>query len=213
MRKPVGVYLTYPEVEQLLNGVRSVTGRLDDEVMAELMAYTGLRPGEVIALQVGDADLGARRIKITETATIGVNGKPTIGEPKHGERREVPIAPHLVDSLAALVQGRTRDDPFVTSVRGQMVNARTWRYRVWDSSVKSAALPHVGPKPEALRHTAASMAIAAGADVKVVQRMLGHADATSTLTTYADLWPDRVVDDWSGSMVTVRRRGDRIAPA
>ena len=36
------------------------------------------------------------------------------------------------------------------------------------------------------------MAIAVGADVKVVQRMLGHADASMTLNTYADLWPDRL---------------------
>ena len=36
------------------------------------------------------------------------------------------------------------------------------------------------------------MAIAAGADVKVIQRMLGHADASMTLNTYADLWPDRL---------------------
>ena len=185
MQKPLGVYLTYPEVEQLLDGVRSVSGRLDDVVMVELMAYTGLRSGEVIALQVGDVDLDARRIKITKTATIDINGKPIIGEPKRGERREVPIAPHLIDPLAALVKERSRDDPLVTSVRGQMVNARNWRYRVWDPSVKTAALPHVGLTPKALRHTAASMAIAAGADVKVVQRMLGRADATMTLNTYA----------------------------
>lgn len=203
VRKPVGVYLTYPEVEQLLDGVRSVTGRLDDEVMVELMACTGLRPGEVIALQVGDVDLDARRIKITKTATIDINGKPMIGEPKHGERREVPIAPHLVDRLATLARGRTREDPLVTSVRGQMINARNWRYRVWDPSVKAAALPHVGLTPKALRHTAASMAIAAGADVKVVQRMLGHADATMTLNTYADLWPDRL-DDVSNAMTLQR---------
>jgi hypothetical protein len=38
------------------------------------------------------------------------------------------------------------------------------------------------------------VAIAAGADLKLVQRMLGHADATMTLNTYADLWPDRLDD-------------------
>lgn len=36
------------------------------------------------------------------------------------------------------------------------------------------------------------MAIAAGTDVTVVQRMLGHADASMTLNTYADPWPDRL---------------------
>lgn len=203
VRKPVGVYLTYPEVEQLLDGIRSVTGRLDDEVLVELMAYAGLRPGEVVALQVGDVDLRARRIRITKTATIDLQGKPTIGEPKHGERREVPIAPHLIGSLTTLVTGRGNDAALVTSVRGQMVNARNWRYRVWDPAVRVAALPQEGLTPKALRHTAASMAIAAGADVKVVQRMLGHADATMTLNTYADLWPDRL-DDVTDAM-TVQR--------
>ncbi|GLK17186.1 hypothetical protein GCM10017602_16680 [Herbiconiux flava] len=46
--------------------------------------------------------------------------------------------------------------------------------------------------PHKLRHTAASMAIAAGADVKLVQRMLSHRDATETLNTYGHLWPDRL---------------------
>jgi integrase len=75
-----------------------------------------------------------------------------------------------------------------------MINAHNWRYRVWNRSVKLAALPQAGLTPKSLRHTAASMAIAAGADVKVVQRMLGHADATTTLNAYAELWPDRLDD-------------------
>lgn len=41
-----------------------------------------------------------------------------------------------------------------------------------------------------LRHTAASLAISAGANVKAVQRMLGHASAAMTLDTYADLFED-----------------------
>ncbi len=36
------------------------------------------------------------------------------------------------------------------------------------------------------------MAIATGADVKLVQQMLGHADASETLNTYSHLWPDRI---------------------
>ena len=41
-----------------------------------------------------------------------------------------------------------------------------------------------------LRHTYASLAIKAGADVKTLQAVLGHASATETLDTYADLWPN-----------------------
>lgn len=43
-----------------------------------------------------------------------------------------------------------------------------------------------------LRHVAATLAIGAGADVKLVQQMLGHKDATVTLNTYAALWADNV---------------------
>ena len=44
--------------------------------------------------------------------------------------------------------------------------------------------------PHDLRHTTASLAISAGANVKAVQRMLGHASAAMTLDTYADLFDD-----------------------
>jgi len=44
--------------------------------------------------------------------------------------------------------------------------------------------------PHDLRHTAAALAIRAGANVKAVQRMLGHASATMTLDTYAHLFED-----------------------
>ncbi|WP_225440440.1 tyrosine-type recombinase/integrase [Amycolatopsis eburnea] len=43
-----------------------------------------------------------------------------------------------------------------------------------------------------MRHTAASLAIAAGADVKVIQQMLGHADAAMPLNVYGHLFPDRL---------------------
>jgi len=46
--------------------------------------------------------------------------------------------------------------------------------------------------PHELRHTAASLAIASGADVKVVQQMLGHKSATMTLDLYGHLFPDRL---------------------
>ena len=158
--------------------------------MIELMAYAGLRPGEVVAVQVQHLDLPGRRIKIRRTATIDVNGSAIFGEPKHGERREVPIAPHIVEDLETLIAGTPADAPLVGSARGGFINIHNWWGRVWNKAVAAAGIGGRDLTPKALRHTAASMAIAAGADVKVVQRMLGHTDASMTLNTYADLWPD-----------------------
>lgn len=57
--------------------------------------------------------------------------------------------------------------------------------------------------PHDLRHTAASLAISAGANVKAVQRMLGHASASMTLDTYADLFEDDL-DDVSDRLDSAR---------
>jgi site-specific recombinase XerC len=59
---------------------------------------------------------------------------------------------------------------------------------VFDCAARSIGL--AGLVPHELRHTAASQTISAGATVKAVQGMLGHASAAMTLDTYADLFPD-----------------------
>jgi integrase len=65
-----------------------------------------------------------------------------------------------------------------------------------------------------LRHTAASLAISAGANVKVIQRMLGHASATMTLDVYADLFDGdftAVADKLSETVGKVWARGGGAA--
>ena len=59
---------------------------------------------------------------------------------------------------------------------------------VFDPAVRAAGLTDVTPHD--LRHTAASLAVASGATVKSVQRMLGHASAAMTLDVYAGLFGD-----------------------
>jgi integrase len=64
----------------------------------------------------------------------------------------------------------------------------TSRPRVFDRAAEEIGLP--GLTPHELRHTAASLAVSAGATVKAVQRMLGHASAAMTLDVYAGLFAD-----------------------
>ncbi|MDT0304001.1 tyrosine-type recombinase/integrase [Streptomonospora wellingtoniae] len=79
-------------------------------------------------------------------------------------------------------------DPFAVVVLDEV----DWRMRDFNNARKDAGLDGIGLTPHKLRHTAASLAIAAGADVKVVQQMLGHTTATMTLDTYGHLFPDRL---------------------
>ena len=71
--------------------------------------------------------------------------------------------------------------------------------------------------PHQLRHTAASLAIASGADVKVVQQMLGHASATMTLDTYGHLFEDRLDEvgdalDRARTAAQQRRNNGEVLP-
>ncbi len=67
---------------------------------------------------------------------------------------------------------------------------QNFRHTVFDRAARAAGLD--GLTPHSLRHTAASLAITSGADVKVVQQMLGHASATMTLDLCGHLYGDRL---------------------
>jgi integrase len=75
-----------------------------------------------------------------------------------------------------------------TPPNGGPLRLGSWRTRVFDPACAAAGI--VGLTPHDLRHTAASLAIAAGGNVKAVQRMLGHSSAAMTLDVYAGLFGD-----------------------
>ncbi len=165
------------------------------------LAYTGVRFGEMAALRVGRLDLSRRRAVIAESVTV-VQGRGLVwGSPKTHQRREVPIPRFLAEQLAAHVAGKAPEDLVFTGVRrGGPIRAAIFRRGHFDAAAKAIGL--TGLHPHELRHTAASLAIASGADVKVVQQMLGHASATMTMDTYGHLFEsrlDEVADalDWA----------------
>jgi integrase len=156
------------------------------------LAYTGLRFGELAALRVGRLDFERRRAVIAESVTL-VRSEQVWGTPKSHERREVPIPRFLIHQLAAHVAGKAPDDLVFTGVRrGGALRAPVFRRAAFDRAAAAIGMP--GLHPHELRHTAASLAIAAGADVKVVQKMLGHKSATMTLDQYGHLFDDRLDD-------------------
>jgi integrase len=128
-------------------------------------------------LRVRHLDLMRRRAVITESVTE-VRGRAVFSTPKTHQSRSVPIPRFVVDDLAARVAGRASDEFVFSAPRGGVLRARNFRRAGFEPAVAAAGLAPL--TPHALRHTAASLAIAAGANVKVVQTMLGHKSATMT---------------------------------
>jgi integrase len=153
------------------------------------LAYTGLRWGEMAALRVGRVDLLRRRALVAESVTP-VKGVMTFGTTKGHERREVPLPRFLLDDLAYQVAGKSADALVFTGERGAVLRAQTFQRAALTEAAERRGIS--GFHPHELRHTAASLAIASGADVKVVQQMLGHKSATMTLDLYGHLFGDRL---------------------
>jgi len=176
------MYLSHEQVHELAEACGS------HRLVVLFLAYTGVRFGEMAALRVGRLDLMRRRATIAESVTL-VRGVQTWGTPKGHERREVPIPRFLVDDLAAHVAGREPGALVFTAVKGGALRAQGFQRTVLTETAASLGLK--GLHPHALRHTAASLAIASGANVKVVQ-MLGHKSATMTLDLYGHLFPNQL---------------------
>src|SRR5665811_1202169 len=93
--------------------------------------------------------------------------------------------------------------------RGATLRAQTFQRAVLVDAAAAIGVP--GLTPHELRHTAASLAIASGADVKVVQQMMGHKSATMTLDLYGHLFGDRL--DLVADALDNARTAALLAPA
>lgn len=179
------VYLSHAQVD-LLSQCAGTKATL-----VLLLAYTGLRWGEATGLRVGDLDALRRRVSVHENA-VNVGGHIVVGTPKSHASRSVPFPEFLSIPLAQLCEGKTPTDLLLGEGREHLRSPDT-RDGWYVSAIRKAKKVD-GNFPTLtlhdLRHTAASLAISAGANVKAVQRMLGHASAAMTLDTYADLFDD-----------------------
>lgn len=205
-RQPVSrPHLTHAQVE-LLAGEVGERYRL----VIEMLAYTGLRWGEFAALQVQDFDMLRRRIHVHRGVTE-VKGELHFASTKSGRGRTVPFPSGFAQPLARQMEGKGRDDLVFTTATGAVLRNTTFRPRVFNSAVKrcQAADPTFpAVRIHDLRHTAASLAIQAGASVKTLQRMLGHASARLTLDTYAG-WFDDDLDTVAEALEHQREQATR----
>ena len=191
-------YLTHRQVEAL-----AAESKYPDFV--RFLAYTGLRWGEATGLRVGHVDRSARRTQIVENA-VSVNGQMIVGTPKTHESRSVAYPAFLDAAIDAACSGKDAEallwgdgESYLrpgNAISGWFAAARK------RAQLNDPTFPTVTPHD--LRHTAASLAISAGANIKVLQRMLGHASAAMTLDRYADLFEDDL-DTVAGALNLARQ--------
>ncbi len=92
--------------------------------MIRLLAYTGLRFGELAALRVRRIDFLGSRLTVAESATE-VGGQLLFGTPKTHQQRTVPLPAVLVESLARRCEGKLPDDLLVTTALGRRSGSAT----------------------------------------------------------------------------------------
>jgi integrase len=158
-----------------------------DDLVILTLAMTGMRFGELAALRVKRFDAVRRRLTVAESVTE-VAGKLVFTTPKTHQTRSVPVPASIAARIGTLCADKGPDELVFTSPKGEVLRLRNWRRRVFDPGCRAIGREELSPHD--LRHTAASLAIAAGANVKAVQRMLGHASAAMTLDIYAGLFAD-----------------------
>ncbi|QKV97752.1 tyrosine-type recombinase/integrase [Streptomyces sp. NA02950] len=179
------VYLSHEQLEALANAAGEY------RLLVLTLGYCGIRWGEAIAAKGRRLNVDTRRLRIVQ-AYSDVKGKLELGPVKTHEKRSVPLPRSFAEELRPIGDAAGADGLLYTAPEGGPLRYSNFRGRIFDPAVKAAGLTELGITPHKLRHTAASLAIAAGADVKVVQLMLGHKSAAMTLDVYGHLWPDRL---------------------
>lgn len=145
-----------------------------------LCLYSGLRIGELIALQWSDIDFAKGTLTVSKSCHDGKNGL-IIDEPKTAtSRRTIPLPKQLMP-LVKMLKKRS-DSDFVVSSHGKPVSVRSYQ-RSFELLLKKLDIPHRGF--HSLRHTFATRAIECGMDVKTLSEILGHKNPTVTLNRYA----------------------------
>ncbi|GAB3303995.1 tyrosine-type recombinase/integrase [Epidermidibacterium keratini] len=177
VRKP-NRYLTADELQRLADKAG------EHRTFVLILGRLGLRWGEAAALRVSDYSPPFRRLVVARSASrIGAD---VIEGPTKGRKvRTLTVPESLAAMLDAAVAGRGPSELIFPGPKGHMTipnHERNW----FQGARRRAGLERLTPHD--LRHTAASLAVQAGANVKVLQRMLGHESAAVTLDRYAGLF-------------------------
>jgi integrase/recombinase XerD len=173
--------ISIPDVERLIAAASTGPAALRDGALLELLYGTGARISEVVGLDVDDLQLSGESRSAQMPATVRLSGKG-------GKQRLVPVGSYARDAMDAYLirarpalataAGRAAPSPalFLNARGGRLTRQGAWG--ALRNAAGRAGITEVSP--HVLRHSFATHLLDGGADVRVVQELLGHASVTTT---------------------------------
>lgn len=159
-----------------------------------LLAYTGMRKGEALALKWSDIDFENETIRINKTLSLGTHNSLVIGTPKtKASNRTIQVDEQTIYYLQEWRKRQRKelfkvgfnaltDDQLLFS-NGNNELIRPWLVQYWNKTIaKDAGLKHI--TVHGFRHTHASLLFEAGTPMQDVKERLGHSDITTTMNVY-----------------------------
>jgi integrase len=177
------------------------------------LAVLGLRWGEIAGLRVGNIDFLKDTVTVVRQRTRGEKGRMVEQDPKtRAGRRSLSVPDWVTGMLAEHLASRgltgsdTEADVFV-SPGGGPLHYSNWRRRVWLPACTTCGVTSLTFHD--LKHTAATVLVEVGVDVKTAQVRLGHADPRTTLGIYAQVTEqaDRIAAERVGARLRPRVEG------
>ncbi|APT18031.1 MULTISPECIES: tyrosine-type recombinase/integrase [Amylolactobacillus] len=177
------------ELIEFLETAKSINQRV--YVYFLLLASTGLRRSEALALTWKDIDFTTKTIDINKTLTSGFNNKLIVGSPKSTKsKRTVPISDNLLTELRKYKLANAEFDKLFHTYKDTYVSLSKpaqWLRQVYD---KNKSLRHI--TTHRFRHTFASLLFESNPNIKPtdVQKILGHETVEMTLNIYTHVTSD-----------------------
>ena len=163
--------LSEGQVEQLLLAPRIDSPQgVRDRTMLEVLYATGLRVSELVGLKLGEISLNDGVVRV-----LGKGSKERVVP--LGDEARAWLERYLASARAELLQGRNSDFLFVTRRATAMTRQMFW---VLIKKYARRAAIHAPISPHGLRHAFATHLLNHGADLRVVQMLLGHSDISTT---------------------------------
>ena len=186
--KPVNREMQFLDAPQLVELIAAAPD--EHRLLIATLGLSGIRWGEAASLRRRRCHVLERRLHIAESVTE-VGGHLVYGTTKSARDRWVHIPEFLADDFARrlAVLGSDPEALVFTTTKGQPLRNSNFRNRTWKPMLQQTGLP-TDLRIHDLRHTAASLMIAEGAPITVVQRQLGHSSVVVT-QRYSHLYPSQ----------------------